>query len=83
MLTMLMNYINKQAVLALYAAKRISGIVVHIGFNVTSVVPGNSLYTHAFTHILVIREQNIMVPLIKQNGKWNNLVQLIHGMNRV
>ncbi|KAF3327607.1 actin-related protein 8 [Carex littledalei] len=28
-----------QAVLALYAAKRISGIVVHIGFNVTSVVP--------------------------------------------
>ncbi|GJN26109.1 hypothetical protein PR202_gb14012 [Eleusine coracana subsp. coracana] len=28
-----------QAVLALYASKRTSGIVVHIGFNVTSVVP--------------------------------------------
>ncbi|XP_062184360.1 actin-related protein 8 isoform X2 [Phragmites australis] len=28
-----------QAVLALYASKRTSGIIVHIGFNVTSVVP--------------------------------------------
>lgn len=28
-----------QAVLSLYASKRISGIVVHIGFNTTSVVP--------------------------------------------
>ncbi|KAJ3686998.1 hypothetical protein LUZ61_016162 [Rhynchospora tenuis] len=39
LLTLMMNYDYTQAVLALYAAKKISGIVVNVGFNVTSVVP--------------------------------------------
>ena len=33
-----------QAVLALYAARRTSGIVVNIGFHVTSVVPSELLF---------------------------------------
>jgi actin-related protein len=64
-LTILTDFKNKQAVLALYAAKRISGIVVNIGFNVTSIVPGiflslSNTQTDMHMHI---HEQNIMVKL--------------------
>lgn len=47
----MLNYflnLKPQAVLALYAARRTSGIVVNIGFNVTSVVPGKSSFTSVF-----------------------------------
>lgn len=40
-----------QAVLSLYASKRTSGIVVHIGFNTTSIVPSKQLFLFSFLYV--------------------------------